>query len=264
MNQIVLNETLLDQFEAYQSGGLTPEDKTRFENRLETEPELKESYQIFLTGREVIEIKIADDLKASMKTWEKQGITGGPHLKTGRSRRLKWPMWAAAASLLFILSLGFIQYRAVTSYPMDAITEYQPIQALTMRNGDQDSGLNGIIRDYTARAATEEQTIEALLKIRPEAPGNDYQKAQGYLAKLYLRQGLCTESAAAYQRTGDLEGARDEAEFGTVLCLIREGQKREDINAALKPILDNQNHTFSVAAREIDKKVNGFWWRLFK
>lgn len=264
MNQIILNEALLDQFEAYQSGGLTTEDKIRFENRLETEPELKESYRIFLTSRDAIEIKIADDLKASMKTWEKQGNTGGLHLEAGRSRRLMWPKWAAAASLIFILSLGFTKYRAVKTYPMDAIAEYQPIQALTMRNGDQDSGLNGIIRDYTGKAATTEQTISALLKIRPEAPGNEYQKAQSYLAKLYLRQGLCTEAAAAYQRTDDLEGARDEAEIGTVLCLIREGHKREDINASLKPILDNQNHTFTVAAREIDKKVNGFWWKLFK
>ncbi len=264
MNQIILNDALLDQFEAYQSGGMRAEDKSRFESRLETEPELKESYRAFLTSRDAIEIKIADDLKARMKSWEKQGNIVDLQPEAGRTRRLKWPAVAAAASLLFFLSLGIAQYRSVKSYPTEAIAEYQPIQALTTRNGDQESGLNRIIRDYNSKTATEEQTISALLKIRPEAPGNEYQKAQSYLGKLYLRQSRCTESAAAYQRAGDLEGARDEAEIGKVLCLIREGHKREDINAALKPILENQNHSFNIAAREIDKEVNGLWWRLFK
>lgn len=264
MNQIILNDALLDLFEAYQSGGMSAEDKSRFESRLETEPELKESYRAFLTSRDAIEIKIADDLKARMKAWEKQGNIVELQPEAGRTRRLKWAAWAAAASLLFFLSIGIAQYRSVKSFPMEAIAEYQPIQALTTRNGDQNSSLNGIIRDYTTEAATAEQTISALLKIRPEAPGNEYQKAQGYLARLYLRQGLCAEAAAAYQRTGEPGGAREEAEIGNVLCLIREGHKREDINAALKPILENQNHSFNIAAREIDKEVNGLWWRLFK
>ncbi|HNR07914.1 MAG TPA: hypothetical protein PKM27_11410 [Saprospiraceae bacterium] len=263
MNQIIPDEALLDQFEAYHSGRMNTEDQNRFANRLATEPGFNESYHGFLTSREAIEIKISDDLKAKMKKWQKQSLPGGLS-EAGRIRRLPWSAWAAAAALLFLLTFGFIQYRSVQSYPLDAIDEYQPVQALTLRNGDQDSGLNGIIRDYTSEAATLDQTISALLKIRPETPGNEYQKAQSYLAKLYLRQGLCADAAAAYLRSGELEGARDEAEIGAVLCLIREGHTREEINGALKPILDHPNHSYALAAREIDQKINGFWWRLFK
>lgn len=267
MNPLLTDENIIEQFEAHQAGKMDPDSRDQFNHKLDTEPEWQQAYQVFLLSRDVINLKITGDLKSQMQDWSKETQSNNPGLKkvNHNIRRLN-PVfrYAIAASILFLIAFGFIQYQQVNRYPDQAIAEYQGVKSIADRNQGAGSKVDQLILDYVNNTQSAGQTIEALKQISPDAPGIDYYKAQNYLGRLYLMQGACTEMANAYQNSANLIGYKYDGDIARVLCTLKQGSYSEEISVHLKKILDDPEHTYHEQAVEIDKKINTLWWSLFK
>lgn len=270
MNPLLSDENVIEQFESYRSGMMAPEVTSGFAHKLNNEPEWKEAYRIFLLTRDVIGEKISDDLKTQLQTWNAETLSGKESavirpIVPGHVRR-KNPVFriALAASILFLLAFGFMQYREINRYPDLAISEYQGIKSKSDRGEATVSKVDQIIEGYLNQSQSIDQTISALKQIPPDVPGIDYFKAQNYLGRLYLKLGDCNPMGSAYQNSASLTGYKYDGDIAQVLCAMKNGSTPAEISVYLKKILDNPEHTYYDQALEMNKKVHSAWWSLFK
>ena len=271
MTPHLTDETIIEQFESHLNGNTSQETRETFIQKLNTDPQWQEAYQTFLLSREVIELKITEDLRSHLKQWNKEAQIENPEKEniiplrpTGNIRRLNSVLrTAVAAGVLFFLSFSFIQYQKVKQFPDMAMAEYQGIHSKANRSEGTGSKVDLIILDYVNKTQSADQTITSLKQISPDAPGIDYFKAQNYLGRLYLLQGKCSEMDIAYQISAQLTGYKYDGDIAQVLCRLKQGSGQEELAVSLKKILDNPEHTFYDQAVEIDKKINSFWWSLF-
>jgi len=271
MTPLLTNETIIEQFESHLTGKMSQEIREEFIQKLNNDPQWQEAYQTFLLSREVIGLKITENLRTQLKQWNKETHSNKPekenivHLRpTEKIRRLNSVLgYAVAAGVLFLMTFSFIQYQKVKQFTDMAVVEYQGINSKANRSEGAGSKVDQIIIDYVNKTQSSDQTINSLKQISPDASGIDYFKAQNYLGRLYLLQGMCIDMSTAYQISAQLTGYKYDGDIAQVLCELKQGSGREELSVNLKKILDNPEHTYYDQAVEIDKKINSFWWSLF-
>lgn len=270
MNQILSDESMLEQFEQFKSNKLDPTQRNEFSEKLNSNPEFKQAYQIFLLSYEVIEEKISQDLKSDLNLWKdeerRKDVTPGTviPLNPGKQKRSSWIYKiAVAASLLLVLSFGFIKYREVKNYPTIAISNSQGIDNLTLRGDNNITRVDVILQEYKDDKKSIDQTIASLQTISIDEPNLGYYKAQNSIGRLYLQQGNCEAMSSAYQNAAVLTSYKFDGEIGKVLCALKNRADEKEISTLLKPIVDNPDNSYFDEAKKIEKKIQSFWWKLF-
>ncbi|MEO5582071.1 MAG: hypothetical protein ABIR66_05230, partial [Saprospiraceae bacterium] len=197
MNELNLNETTLDLYDNFSKNSLNEHDATEFRNKLEQDPDFNAGYQAFLMSKEVINEKIALDLREQMKEWNEKS-TAPENTETGRiidlpkrsttERRIHWIKWTAAASVLFVLMVGFKQYYFYKTYTDQLLNDQLAMETGATRSEPSPPSrinIEKIIQTLGEYPKTEaiENAISELSK--GNSMDDNYQQAQIQIGKLY-------------------------------------------------------------------------------
>lgn len=251
-------EELYDTIEDYLNGKLPEEQRRAFAERLEQEPELATEVQAFRLSQEVIEEGIADQLRADFASWNQEGKQKQP-AKIVKMRSMR-KVLAIAASLLLLLTVGYLQYsNTQQNYSSSALAaNYHDADLGTTRSTTNTNELSDAIT--ALQAANYTTAIQELQAINNSSPY--YSDAQFLLADAYY---LNDQLSQATNTIGPLLTNEDpllqeKAEWLKILIDLKSGKKNDpEFQLQLKEISENTNHSFQPKAAELVETLNGFW-----
>ncbi|MEP7321408.1 MAG: hypothetical protein ABI761_05790 [Saprospiraceae bacterium] len=273
MNELNLNESTLDLYDNFSKNILNEHDATEFRNKLEQDQEFNAGYQAFLMSKEVINEKIALHLRDQMKEWnvkstapentEPGKIIDLPKRKTSE-RKINWIKWTAAASVLFVLSVGIKQYFFYKTYTDQLLNEQVVMETGATRSEPSPPSrinIDKIIKDLGENPKTEaiENAISELSK--GNSMDDNYQLAQLQIGKLYTYLGNWPMAEKAY-----FNGKADKnlMDISEILALMKSKQTETSaFKNKLDQILHDSDDTNHDIAKQIQTKTNTIWWKLY-
>lgn len=250
-------EDRYDTIEQYLRGGMPAAEREAFEARLREDPALREELQAFRMAKEVLEVGIADGLRADFATWQKEAADPKP----ARSLKLRVHprIWAIAASLLFLL--GVFAFWRVQQFGGDTLaaqyydsSELTGIRSVGAGQGELEAGLSAL------RAGQFEAAAAAFQAFDPVNP--NYADARYLLANTWYQSGNLGEAVSILQ---ELQNHTDpamseKAEWLLLLTYLKDGRKgNPEFESLFGKINGDPGHSFYPKARELRKKLNSFW-----
>lgn len=241
--------------EQYIDGALTGAELEAFQQRLHSDPELREMLALHRQGRALISNSSPGDEAAFRQIL---------HAHTARhfaveapargGRMVLWKRLALAAALLAAVFAG-LKWYAATYYKLDAVLaqHYAPVATPATLSG-------GGYNLQEAYAAYRGEQYEAAARAFEAVPADDPQYAEAMLFAGYARfeSGQYGAAAAAFGRvvqTGDVRFTSN-AEWHRLLAALAENPQSDSTKTYLQQILSDTTHPFYRQAVSIQRKLN--------
>lgn len=255
-----------DNIERYASGQMTAAERQAFEAELARNAELKQAYELYRLGDEVLEQGIENDLRKQLKSWAAEDATSGTAALGGGSTQPRaqvipmqttWARWAVAASV--VLLAGFFFFRWAGSGYTDAslfATHYEKPTQSTFRSA---AGANDPFE--TGFKALENNNLPAAIDFFQSLPPKDarYAEAQYWLGHAALQDKQYDRAIAAFQAVIGRDEVKftEKAQWNLVLTYLAAGRTEEaGFQTSLTGIANNENHSFHQQALALQKKLN--------
>ncbi len=250
-------EDLYNTIEQYLRGQMPAQEREAFEARLRDDPALREEVQAFRMATEVLEVGIADGLRADFANWQKEAADPKP----ARSipLRVHPGVWAIAASLLFLL--GVFAFWRVQQLDSDTLAAhyYDPAGLTGVRSagagqGELDAGLAALRAGQLDAAATVFQAFD------PASPY--YADARYLLANTWYQSGNLDEAVSVLQQLQNHPdpAMSEKSDWLLLLTYLKDGRKESPEFESLKEkIISDPDHSFYPKAVELQEKLDSFW-----
>ncbi len=251
MNQSI-DEKILDSLRDYHLGKLDGVEKQTIEQQIIDHPEYRDALHHMATVYDILDVKIENGLREYLKKLQ----TNSPaiEIKIERPRSFPWK-WAAAASVLVLLSVAGLKYSAQQSFINERLERYTSIDASTR---GENKPVNHIEDLKTRYQDNPDQLIDSLKSLPADHPL--YFKAQTEIASQYIGLKKYNE-ALPYLRSTEKQSP--ESGILKLLCLMKLHQTGEEFNKSLDIIMNDPTHIDSKEARTIYDHTKTFWWKVF-
>jgi hypothetical protein len=180
-----------EKIELYLTDELSKDERDQFERELKSDLGLQSDLEDHILARDLIEIDIASNLKAKLKSLDQS--------KNTTVRKFNFNVWTIAASLLICVSLAWLYLDK--NYSNKALFDKNFILIENQVRGDQPSNpeekLSLLIQDLQSDQVN---TVTAFQKFIDENEDMDNeQKAKWYLALAYLKENNIVKSKELLQ-----------------------------------------------------------------
>lgn len=272
MNDLNLNDTTLDLFDSYTKNQLNEKEKAAFNERLAQDSSFNSTFQSFLISRDVINEKIEASLREQMKQWnadrrdsiENEGTNKVEFVKPTGIKKLDWTKYAAAASVLILLSIGILQYRSTKSFPGKLINEQLPLEVYATREANQASSsidVDQMVKELLNKPSNEnyQKVKTALADLSPSDP--NYSNAQDLLIKVAVRTN---DKDLANQALKNSKSVAEKTMFIELLFMLQAKTPRNALNEKINEYMKNYSTgSYSDEVKKIQNRINSISWRLF-
>lgn len=256
-------EVYFDTIERYTEGSMSPTERAQFERQLSEDSALKEAYETYLMGQDVLEQGIENTLRQQLKQWAAEegpfltATVGGaaqaaeaPKAKRATMRPV-WARWAVAASV--VLLAGFLWFRLGNSGTKSTdlfATYYQLPDGGTMRSGGNTDPL------AVGRQAFAAKDYKTAADFFQNIPAADPYRAEASLllghAALQLRE--YDRAIAAFSETialGDVKFT-EKAQWNLALTYIAADRAQTPAcRALLTSLASDPGHSYAEQARKV-------------
>ncbi|CCH54149.1 hypothetical protein BN8_03293 [Fibrisoma limi BUZ 3] len=262
-----LSEEQYELIEAYLNNELSAADRTSFENELQADSELMAEVTLqrdLRLGFRAIGISQAlDKARAQYNANRRvEAVPADPSSKPMPVTRplSTWQYWAAAASVVVVLGVGYFVFQQTTEQPTDlAYNEtFVPVDELTkefprgLAPNTRQQFLD-ILKEYEAgNYSTAIDQLKTLPADRQTVHYRNFFLGLSYLANKQpteaiplLQKALATPSVALRQK----------AEWFLALAYVKNGQKEKAL-PTLKRISADKAHPFNLLAQRVLQKIN--------
>ena len=228
--------TDLETIENYLTGQLAPEQRVRFEADLRTDPALAEALAFYMLTKQVAKEQAYEQRKAELDALRQKPaqLTGAMGESQTRVRPLlSFPMrWAAAASIVLLLSLGWYflrpttETRPIASEQVDAYIATQLSQLPTTMDGGPTGSATADSLKMGVGLYNKGNIAEAgvvFADILTRQPDND--SALKYSGLVSLRQGNYDKAVTLFHRLSQrTELFSNPGPFYESLALLKRGR----------------------------------------
>ncbi|MFD2569533.1 tetratricopeptide repeat protein [Spirosoma soli] len=222
----------LETIENYLSGQLSTEDRTRFESALRTDPAVADALAFYVLAKQAAKNEARAERQAELNALRRRPVRPSAGV----------PMrWAAAASIILILGLGWSVYRLRTE-PVEAAqladtyirTNFS--QLSTTMGGEADSLKTGVGLFNENKLAEAEAVFESVLTSQPT---ND--RALKYAGIAALRQGQYDQAIDRFHKLSQRTDLfSNPGTFYEALALLKRGTPTDKVQAKklLQKVID--------------------------
>ena len=250
-------ELYMERVEQYAQGTMPEAERLLFEAELATNADLRQAFELYHLGQEVIEQGVEAQLRLQLQGWAKSDTDTAAAPMTARRVTMR-PMWvrlAAAASVALLLGWFSIQW-ADRNYSDEApesssfragVTIYNPLEA-----------------GFKALENNDLQAAEAFFRSIP-TDHERYAEAQYYLGHTASQLKHYDLAIGAFQASIQRNEAKfqEKAEWNLLLTYVAAGQtKNADFQALLNRIASDPNHAYQKKAEALQGELGSFWRRL--
>ncbi|GAA4462106.1 hypothetical protein GCM10023189_38380 [Nibrella saemangeumensis] len=263
-----LSDELLEQINAYLSGQMTAVEKEQFEDRIRQDTDLREEVATQREIKQGLAMMAQKQRFSQMHTdLQKRGLldrtdssgasapfdaAGTPKVVPFPARRTlfqaNWRYWAAAASVVFLVGLGWVFFRGQSGgqpqlarneqiFDSNFSTSLKAAPATSAdpdRLGAPDSGpsvTQDSVRLQEAVTALQQgrtqAAIERLTPLAQSTPGHWSASARWYLALAYLRNNQRSEAEQALNQIAAMNGHPYQQEAKAVIRQLNESAHHE-------------------------------------
>ncbi len=254
-------EELIDKIEKYLRRELPPDEAADFEAQLADDPALREEVAAVRIARQVIEQDIEDQLRQDLAAIAAEAGQK-PEEPAPRARTIPLGRRLAIAATVLLLIVGgafwWLNRRGGDAEQLVA-QFYEPEnlsrqRALALAPGPLAEGV----------AAFENEDYEAAVEYFAAAPpGSDYYlDAQLYLANAYFQLNDQKAARSVLQPLTENPNPllAEKAEWLLVLSYLKSGPaEKAEVNARLKAILSDPDHSYFPAAAELRAALDRLW-----
>lgn len=273
MNNLNLNETTLDLFESYTKNQLNEKEKASFNEQLAQDPSFNSNFQSFLLSKAVINEKIEASLRDQMKQWgqgyvpnhatDGSNIVEIPHT-SHKVKKMNWSRWAAAASFLFLLVSGTIQYNNINKFPQEQLNEQVALVYEVPRSEANVSSSRININKIISSLGTKRDKQSLEKAISELSAGNsldeNYKTAQKFIGELYTHLGNWAMAEKAFQNSNASEDLKQRSHL---LAMLKSKDTGPEFQKKLDDLINNPNSSNNEIANKLKRKTNSFWWKIF-
>lgn len=259
-----------DNIERYASGQMAAAERQDFEAELAGNAELKQAYELYRLGDEVLEQGIENELRQQLKTWAATDAaamtaTQGGGMSQPRAQvvpmRTTWARWAVAASVVLLAGFLFFRWTA-TGYTDAALfaASYEKPTATAFRSVD------GAIDPFEAGFKfLENSDFSQAIAFFQTVPANDarYTEAQYWLGHAALQAKAYDPAIAAFQNvlTRNEIKFTEKAQWNLVLTYLAAGRTQTPgFQTLLTDIANNPDHSFQPKAKALQQKLNSIFY----
>lgn len=256
-----------DRIDRYAEGTMPAAERKNFEAELASNADLKQAYDAYLLGNEVIEQSIENDLRNQLHAWAAEDVApmtatlGGANPAARPTAQVvamrpHWTRWAVAASV--VLLAGFMLFRWAMGGPdsNEALfaANYTLPDVPTLRSGEGaanplEAGYQSVRTGDFAAAADFFQSIPA--------DGERYAEAQYWLGHAALQLKQYDRAIAAFgnaAQRNDLK-VKEKAQWNLVLAYLAAGRTEEaTFREMLQNIAGNAAHSYYEQAKQLKMK----------
>ncbi len=250
-------EKAYEKIEAYLDGSLNEAERIAFEKALEADDELAAAMDRHLMANDAIEVLIADNLRAELKTMAADTKIKPIAEKRGGLRHYLAPLAIAASVALMVGVFGFLQKG---KYSNDGILSrhYTAYEMPTVRSGNNNQALAEGVRAFQSKDYS--KAIEYFKGIPVEDPL--YTKAQFYLGQAYYQNEQAAEAIVPFgvvAQSDDLE-LSEKADWYALLAGLASNQvEKASFQNRLERITTDTGHSYHGQAKEIQADLESFW-----
>ncbi|HMQ46325.1 MAG TPA: tetratricopeptide repeat protein [Saprospiraceae bacterium] len=251
-------EELYDTIENYLQNRLSESEKTAFEQRIKSEPDLATEVEAHRTAQEAIEFQIAEQMRADFKAWGASATKSASATK-GRIVAIR-RVWAVAASvLLLIAAVGYWQIQQ--RFSSDALANAFYDQTELSETRGLDTPKNTL--SEAVEAIRNQQYEQAIQQLNTISDTSSYAAdAQYLMAVAHFEAGHPEQGTSILQQLQNNSDQllSEKADWLLLLTYLKNGQKTTpEFNNLLEKISQDSNHAFYPKAKALKQKLDQFW-----
>ncbi|UFH57296.1 tetratricopeptide repeat protein [Spirosoma sp. KNUC1025] len=245
-------KTDLETIENYLAGKLSPVERTQFESVLNTDPEVADAVAFYLLTRQAAQdqVREREQRRAELDELRTQNIPV-------RSPRSVPMSWAAAASVILLLGLGWLFFRPTDSAVVadrlvdEYVTEHFMELPTTMGGEGVDSLTIGAEQFNKGKLAEAEALFERIATRQPEN-----ENALKYAGIVSLRQGNYDKAITFFHRLSQqTDLVANPGTFYEALALLKRGQPLDKSQA--KKLLEDVINKNLDGKQEAERLISG-------
>jgi tetratricopeptide (TPR) repeat protein len=255
--------------ENYLYDKLSPSEKTEFEVILANSEELQAEVALQQMEQKALDLMAQAQLRANLKLWKAENVETVVPVEKLEAKIVQMPQrftmrWAAAAAIVAVMFIGANRW-ASANYSDEslAFASMEEVNSNKSRGGTDNTVSQALVQAKVLMQKEKkqyQQALDALAQVTDKANKEEVTLLQ---ARCYTGLKQYEKAIAAYQNIiATMPSQKQEAEWNLLLTYIAEGKRSAEITQLQKAILNNENHDYNPAMKELDKKLNSSWRRI--
>jgi len=256
-------DSYFDKIDRYATGQMTDAERKAFDADIAVNPDLKQAFDLYLIGNEVIEEGVSTSLRQQLDAWAAEDsatLAGTPTKPRAKLVSMKGfaVRWAVAASLLLAVFALFQVRGAYTDAALFS-DNYETPAPSSLRAGVADD--SPLEKGFTAFKT---ESFEAAASFFQSIPveSERYAEAQYWLGHTSLRMKENTKAITAFKNAAQSQDLKikEKAEWNLVLAYLIAQQTRDAVFVStLDDIVGHPEHSFHRQATLLKNKLGSFF-----